>query len=175
MAYYDDWPVLGSEDVNPRQQRLFEQYEEYLLRYIKERYETRGRFWNRDYSGLDAYEHSVEPNRQHFLDSLGGWPWDRQDLHLRFEPLATNLDFRVERVYYRVFDGVESDALLLTPLGRGPHPGIVLQIGIYGVPETACGFTETEHAGIDSSYHRIGGRAGDARLYRARHAHGDRV
>ena len=59
MAYYDDWPVLGPAEVNPRQQRLFEQYEEYLLRYIKERYETRGRFWNRDYSGLDAYEHSV--------------------------------------------------------------------------------------------------------------------
>ena len=158
MAYYDDWPVLGSEDVNPRQQRLFEQYEDYLLHYIKQLYDARGRFWNRDYSGLDAYEHSVEPNRQHFLDSLGGWPWDRQDLHLRVEPLATNSDFRIERVYYRVFDGVESDALLLTPLGRGPHPGIVLQIGIYGVPETACGFTETEHAGIDSSYHRIGGR-----------------
>ena len=80
MAYYDDWPVLGSEDVNPRQQRLFEQYEDYLLHYIKQLYDARGRFWNRDYSGLDAYEHSVEPNRQHFLDSLGGWPWDRQDL-----------------------------------------------------------------------------------------------
>ena len=39
MAYYDDWPVLGPAEVNPRQQRLFEQYEEYLLRYIKERYD----------------------------------------------------------------------------------------------------------------------------------------
>ena len=158
MAYYDDWPVLGPEDVNPRQQRLFEQYEDYLLRYVKERYDTRGRYWNRDFSGLAAYEQSVEANREHFLASLGGWPWDRQDLHLRIEHLTTTLDFRVERVYFRVFDNIETDALLLTPLGKGPYPGLVLQIGIYGVPETACGFTETEHAGIDSTYHRIGGR-----------------
>ena len=158
MAYYDDWPVLGIDDVNPRQQRLFEQYEEYLLRYVKERYEARGRYWNRDFSGLDAYERSVEPNRQHFLESLGGWPWERQDLHLRVEPLAETRDFRVERAHYRVFDRIETDALLLTPHGAGPFPGLVLQIGIYGVPETACGFTETEHAGIDSTYHRIGGR-----------------
>lgn len=158
MAYYDDWPVLGIEDVNPRQQRLFEQYEDYLLRYIKERYDSRGRYWNRDFAGLDAYEASVEPNRQHFLDSLGGWPWDRQALHMRIEPLETTLDFRSERVYYRVFDNVESDAILLTPHGKGPFPGLVLQIGIYGVPETACGFTADEHAGKDSTYHRIGGR-----------------
>ena len=158
MAYYDDWPVLGSEDVNPRQQRLFEQYDDYLLHYIKQLYDARERYWNRDYSGLDAYVHSVEPNRQHFLDSLGGWPWERHDMHLRIEPLATTEDFRIERVYYRVFEGVDSDALLLTPHGKGPFPGLVLQIGIYGVPETACGFTPDEHAGKDSSYHRIGGR-----------------
>ena len=96
MAYYDDWPVLGAEEVNPRQQWL-EQYEEYLLR-VKQCYERRGRFWNRDYSGLDTYVHSV-PNRQHFLDSRG-WPWDRR---LRPTRRAAGRTFAST---YRVFDGV---------------------------------------------------------------------
>jgi len=154
----DQWPIFTPADVYPRQKALYEQYETYYLRLIRDMYERRGRFWNRDYASPAAYEKSVEPNRQHFLNLIGGWHWDRQDLHLRTEHLATVQDFRVERVTYRLFDSLDSDALLLTPHGEGPFPALLLQIGINGVPETACGFTEAEVAGTDSTYHKIGAR-----------------
>ena len=147
MAYYDDWPVYGGQHrieaighakdgkgrvlhgrlsleskkwKLPRQQRLFEQYEEYLLRYtFKERYETRGRQFleSRLLRPGCGYEHSVEPNRQPLtytefarkalsLSVVAGWAYAAGispaglmrylTLSSRWQHL--NLDFRIERV-----------------------------------------------------------------------------
>lgn len=149
--------LLTAEDIYPRQKALFDQYEAYYMRTIKEQYDCRGRFWNRDFSSPEAYEKSVEPNRQHFLQLVGGWHWERQDLQLRKGLIAEFSAYTIERVTYRLFDVIETDALLLTPKGEGPFPAILLQIGVNGVPETACGFTEEERGG-KGSYHRLGAR-----------------
>lgn len=148
--------LLGAEDIYPRQRALFDQYEAYLIRTLTEAFRTRGRFWNRDFSSPQAYEASVEPNRQHFLSSLGGWPWERQALNPRPETVKSFSAFTLERVTYRLFDTIETDALLLTPRGRGPFPAVLCQVGVNGAPERICGFdAEVPDGGV---YRRIGAR-----------------
>jgi dienelactone hydrolase len=153
----DDPPVLTADDIYPRQKALFDQYEAYLMRTIKRAYDDRGRLWHRDFSSPEAYERSVEPNRRHWLELLGGWPWERGDLNARFERIADCAEYRVERVTYRVFEDVETDAILLTPQGDAPpggFPAVLCQVGVNGCPETICGFTGVS----DATYHKIGSR-----------------
>jgi len=154
----DDDFVFVADDVYPRQRRLFDDYEAYLLRTIKDQYNRRGRFWKRDFSSPEAYAESVVPNRQHFLDYLGGWPWERQDLHLTIEPIREFERFRLERATYRVFDTIDVDALLLTPHGDGPFPAILAQVGVNGAPERICGFEEGHTDWTCIPYRAIGKR-----------------
>ena len=67
--------VFVADDVYPRQRKLFDDYEACLLRTIKDQYDRRGRFWNRDFSSPAAYARSVEPNRQHFLRRSATIDW----------------------------------------------------------------------------------------------------
>jgi len=154
----DDDFVFVADDVYPRQRRLFDDYEAYLLRTIKDQYNRRGRFWKRDFSSPEAYAESVVPNRQHFLDYLGGWPWERQDLHLTIEPIREFERFRLERATYRLFDMIDVDALLLTPHGDGPFPAILAQVGVNGAPERICGFEEGHTDWTCIPYRAIGKR-----------------
>lgn len=149
--------TFTAEDVYPRQKALFEQYAEYFLRHIKAQYDRRGRFWRRDYSNPEAYERSVEPNRRHFLEAIGGWPWERGELELRREKVAELPAFAVERVHYRLFDRIATDALLLVPHGPGPFPALLTPAGVNGAPETVCGLTEASREATNC-YHRIGSR-----------------
>jgi dienelactone hydrolase len=157
MPQRDDDIVFGPEVIYPRQKALFDQYQDYLLRTIRAEYDRRGRFWNRDFSSPAAYERSVEPNREHFLASLGGWPWERQDLRLRTERLYDFAAYSLDRVTYRLFDTIETDALLLTPHGAGPFPAVLAQAGVNCTPERICGYEEDQRDGR-GTYHRIGAR-----------------
>ncbi|MFO7898406.1 MAG: hypothetical protein R6V58_05035 [Planctomycetota bacterium] len=157
MKMDDGELTFEPDDICPRQRKLFDQYERYLTERVKDAYERRGRFWNRDFSSPEAYETSVEPNRQHFRELVGGWPADRADLGLEREPIAELDGFTVERVHYTIRDGIRTDALLLLPAAAGPHPAVLCQIGVNGVPETLCGFTE-ESRTTNPSYNRIGQR-----------------
>jgi len=148
--------LFSADEVSPRQRALFDQVEEYLFRTARDLFERRGRFWNRDFSSPEAYERSVAPNREHFLDSLGGWPWERGPLEARKETVQEFAAFRMERVTYRLFDTVETDSLLLTPRGDGPFPAILCQVGVNGPPERILGFDgDLPDGGI---YKRIGAR-----------------
>ena len=149
--------TLGTDDVYPRQRALFDAYVAYYTRRLKELYDRRGEKWNRDFSSPEAYERSVEPNREHFRQTLGGWPWERGPLGLEREPVAELPGFRVERVHYTVFEEVRTDALLLLPEGEGPFPAVLCQVGVNGAPETILGFTEISRD-PDNAYHQVGRR-----------------
>jgi dienelactone hydrolase len=153
----DPIPTFTAADIYPRQRALFDQYEAYLMRTIRQLYDARGRLWRRDFASPEAYERSVEPNRRHWLEALGGWPWAREDLDAEFETLADCADFRIERVSYRIFEDLRTDAILLTPRADPPaagFPAVLCQVGVNGCPETICGFTGVS----DATYHRIGQR-----------------
>ena len=119
---------------------LFDHFEAYLRRTIKDLYDRRGRFWSRDFSSPEAYARSVEPNRQHFLNSLGGWPWERQDVGLRIEPIEDFPAFRLERVTYRLLDTIDTDALLEDVAAHVPRYMIPKVVEVVDeLPKTSSG------------------------------------
>lgn len=149
--------IIGSEDIFPRQKRLFDQYALFLLNEACEAHHAREKLWQRDFSSQDAYIKSVEPNRQHFLQTIGGWPWPRNDLQVRREKIVEFQSYTVERVFYAPFEQVKFDVLLLVPKGKGPFPALLIPGGVNAVPETVCGLTAISHSS-SSSYHRMGAR-----------------
>ncbi len=151
----DDSFALTPDDVYPRQRALFDQFVAYYATLIKEKYDRRHEKWHRDFSSPEAYERSVEPNRGHLLDVLGGWHWEREDLGLSREVIAEFPDagYRLERAGYRIFTGIETDGLLLVPHGDGPFPGLICQVGVNGAPVRICGLD-----GLQTNYRRIGAR-----------------
>lgn len=139
-----EYDVIPWEDIDGRRQALFEQYEQWFRRHLQELEDTRERRWQRDYSSLEAYERSVTPNRERWLDFLTTWDEPRCDLQPRVEPVADYDRFRLERVWLQVREGLEMDALLFTPhqplaAQDGRLPAVVCQHGMNGTPEEACG------------------------------------
>lgn len=152
-----DDPRIPEEDIQKLRVRLYEQFDAYYSRLCAETEHTRQQRWARDFSSLEAYERSVEPNRQRFLQMMGGWHWEREDLKPRVEHLLDTDDYRLERVFLTCFAGMEIDCLLLTPPGPGPRPAVIAQHGLSGTPEVVCGFTD--YGGV---YGRIGIRLAQA-------------
>ena len=92
-----DDPILPWPDIDARRRRLYERYERYYDRRAAQRHQSRGERWSRDFASLEAYRASVQPNRERFLQMMGGWPWPREDLQARREPLAETAGYTLER------------------------------------------------------------------------------
>ncbi len=152
-----DDPRIPESDIQRLRARLYHQYDEYYSRLCAATENTRQARWHRDFSSLDAYEESVEPNRRRFLEMMGGWHWEREDLKPRVEHLLDTDDYRLDRVFLTCFAGIEMDCLLLTPPGDGPRPAVMAQHGLSGSPEVVCGFTD-----YGDAYGRIGIRLAQA-------------
>ena len=150
-----DDPQLTGKDVDPLRRRLFEAYDNWLMRQCRERYDERAARWQRDFSGPEAYSRSVAPNRERLLAMIGGWPWKRGPLEPSIEEIAATDAYTTSRVFYTSFDDVRVDAILILPHGAGPFPAVLAQHGVNHTPEQICGFTEPEHS---AAYHEIGVR-----------------
>jgi len=157
------YDAIPWEDIDERRRALFEQYELWLRRRL-EQLEAGGREerWQRDFASLEAYERSIEPNRERWRDFLTTWDEPRCDLQPRIEHVAETERFRLERVWLQVRPGLEMDALLLTPhTGRvgasvpDALPAVVCQHGMNGTPEEACGL---DPAGDTNPYNYCGVR-----------------
>ena len=151
----EDDPRLTGADVDPLRQQLFEAYDNWLMRQCREHYDARGGNWQRDYTSLQSYTHSVAPNRERLLAMIGGWPWDAWPLEPRTEEIATTDTYTASRVWYTSFDDVRVDSILIRPHGDGPFPAVLAQHGVNHTPEQICGFCDPEHS---AAYHEIGVR-----------------
>ena len=132
-------------------QRLLRNEAEDLLRAEILNYEPRQQqWWNRDYSGLAAYDHSVEVNRIRWSQALGVPP-------LEDSPFAADLapfyeDERIE-VSWLTLDflagagasGLRARALLALPKGAAaPPPLVIAQHGIGSSPERVFGLDDPQ-------------------------------
>ncbi|MGH2370206.1 MAG: hypothetical protein ACRDI2_18685, partial [Chloroflexota bacterium] len=153
-------PQFSAADVDGRRERLYRAWEEYLLREARWTYQARARYWPWDFSSIAAYERSLAAPRRRWQALLGGWPRTRPPLAPRVELLATEADtggrYRLERVWFTALEGVEIDALLLTPPappGSGRRAAVLVQHGLSGTPEEVVGVIP---GGERNAYRRIG-------------------
>lgn len=115
-----------------------DQLEKYLQQWIIEGYEERAEdAWQRDYSSIDAFKRSVEPNREGWKAILNP-PELRKTGQLKKEPHPYLKDIHAEWVELPL-GPITAQALLVFPAEASkdnPAPIIVVQHGIGSYPET---------------------------------------
>lgn len=126
--------------------------ESYLRRWLVDEYPERAaKAWSRDYSSIDAFLASVEPNRQRWLEVLSppdlaiGGPVQR-----RPHPPVADLDG--EWLIVPLTGGLQAEGVLVVPASAtGPVPLVIAQHGLGSWPEKLFGI---EDAG--GAYHAYG-------------------
>ncbi len=132
------------------------QHDRYLDALAEQAYQVRESRWQRDYTSAAAYERSVAPNRQAWLDMMGGLPPEHERV-----PLAPDRRVVVERddhTVYAVTLGMLPDVrlfgYLLVPKGiASPRAAVVTQHGLGGAVQAVAGLLEQ-----DDAYHQFGRR-----------------
>ena len=150
---------VPAKDVLARHQEQYDQLERYLDRQIRRAEEERPRAWKRDFTGVEAYERSVEPWRKKLAVWLGGTDYKAPaDLAARGENLAETKAFTAYRVRFAAFEDVQVYGVLLLPKGEAKRrPAVIAVHGMQGSPESVCGLADKE------DYHqRFGARLAEA-------------
>ena len=116
----------------------------FLARQLKAVVGRRPGRWQRDVASPEAYERSVEANRKRLLKIVGLLD-QREEVQMQL--LATHRQpalvgegpgYRIERVRWNVFRGIEGEGLLLEPSGPAVA-NIVALPDCDWTPEAACG------------------------------------
>ncbi len=115
-----------------------DQIETYLQNWIIEYYEDRAnKVWHRDYSSIDAFKRSVEPNRKAWREILNP-PTLRKTGPLKKEPHPYLEDIRAEWVVLPLGPVTAEGILVFPPEASkdNPVPLVIVQHGIGSTPET---------------------------------------
>ena len=98
--------------------------DQYLMRAIEGSRVTRQKFWRRDFSAREAYEKSIQPNREHFRKMIGAVDARLPVKELEFiggtvtpARIAETDRYTIHAVRWPVFAGVFGEGLLLQPKG----------------------------------------------------------
>ena len=101
--------------------RMMDGAHRFVERKIEESIQTRQRYWNRDFTSRQAYERSVEPNRQRFMKSIGvvdpRLPVTIERFGDADNPalVAETPAYRIYQVRWPVLEHVSGEGLLLQP------------------------------------------------------------
>ncbi len=127
-----------TEFLNDRNQAYQDELENYLSKYLVDQYNDRSaKFWNRDYTTIDGFKRSVEPNRKKWESVVIKPP-----VLEKTGPL-TKRPYTVEGIKGEWIEiplgSLKAEAFLAFPEKtgkRGPVPLIIVQHGIGSTPET---------------------------------------
>ena len=114
-------PLTWEGDLS---ERMMDGAHRFVERKLDESVQNRERFWHRDFTSRQAYERSVEDNRQRFMASIGVVDPRVPVAIERFgdnDDTATVAETSVYRIYqvrWPVLDGVSGEGLLLEPRTR---------------------------------------------------------
>lgn len=163
----DTSPAVLARTARDRQQLAKAETEDFLraasAAWVQRRNEG---LWHRDYSSVQAYARSVEPNRVRWQAAVGnaadvGLPPAVGSI-LR-EPFLSDRDVEAHWLTVPVAQGLNARAALAFPRQRsGPLPLVIAQHGISSSPERVMGFDDNE--GLYHAYGRALVRAGFAVL-----------
>ncbi len=162
MAFYGNIAETGAglikRGVSDRQHLLRCETEDFLRALSLDYEPRRERFWNRDYSSLEAYEASVAPNREAWRAAVGIFDLELQPLSVAREPFLETDAVHAEWITLPVAEGLNARAVLALPKrGNGPFPVVICQHGIGSSPERVFGFDDDSEI-----YHAYGQRIVEA-------------
>lgn len=98
--------------------------DEFVTNYTKEIIGNRERFWERDFSSWEAYQSSIQLNRQHLGEILGiKGPRSLPQLKIKSKPghktmVAETSKCAIYEVEWQVQEGLIAEGLLLLPKGK---------------------------------------------------------
>lgn len=162
MTFYDNVfeaaPGLIQRGQQDRQNLMRHETEDFL-RALSEQYPARQpEFWQRDYSSVDAFLTSVEPNRRRWLEAVGDFGPPLADMNPLVEPWMEDDRMIGWWVTIDLYPGLRGRGVLVLPkAGSGPFPTVICQHGIGSSPERVFGFGDD--AGL---YHGYGQRVVEA-------------
>lgn len=157
------YKTIPYSDIDVRRKKVYKSYENYLMAQCRKAYVERENKWNRDYSSIEAYERSIEKNRQHLKEMLGFWEEDREPVKVsKEEKLFEEKNFTVKRIYLNIKEDIWTYCLLLIPHRKSEegYVPLIVQHGYGGSPEAVCGFIKDAYA-PDYSYWALGARAAE--------------
>jgi len=117
----DAKPLTDTGDMS---RAMLDGIHRFTERKIDESVEARAKLWKRDPSSREAYEKSIQPNRESFQKIIGivdprvKVTMERFGDDDRGGLVAENEAFRVEQVRWPVLQGVHGEGLLLEPKGK---------------------------------------------------------
>lgn len=131
--------------------RLVDGVDQFLLKKLDASIAERSQHWQRDFTSPEAYDHSIEPNRQRLARILGV-----RDPRIAFDGLefvATTSQpaevgrgpgYKIIAVRWPVIRQIHGEGLLLIPDGNGKVPAarVVAIPDADQTPEAICGLTE---------------------------------
>lgn len=129
-----------------RTDQYADQLETYLQHWLVDDYPERAaKFWNRDYSSIEAFVRSVEPNRLRWRDVLKP-PELRTTGEAQRQPHPPLAELNAEWLSIPL-DGITAEALFVVPKNTSadhPVPLIIVQHGIGSYPERTFGLLDDE-------------------------------
>lgn len=125
----------------------------FLLREIERAADSRSQHWNRDFSSADAYNRSIEPNRQRLKHLLGirepRIPFDGLELlatTAQSHVVGKGTGYKILAVRWPVIRNVHGEGLLLVP-DAAPVANVIAIPDADQTPEMICGLQD----GVDSA------------------------
>src|SRR5579859_5075784 len=133
--------------------QMVEGIHRYLDRATVASIESREQFWKRDYGSAELYNQSVAPNRDHLRTIIGSVDQRIPATGIRLEAttpeapaIGSGSGYKVYRVRWPVFEGVDGDGILLEPESR-PVARIVAIPDADWTPEMLAGM----EPGVDAA------------------------
>ncbi|HIE51106.1 MAG TPA: hypothetical protein EYP85_05050, partial [Armatimonadetes bacterium] len=135
MTFYDN--VLTAPEglirrgINDRQSLQRRETEDFLRALSEELPRRREQLWQWDYSSVEAFLQSVEPNRQRWLAAVGDFGPPAAEMAPQREPFLEDEQIIAEWVTIRLFDRLHGRAVLARPKEHSePLPLVLCQHGI---------------------------------------------
>jgi len=130
--------------IQDRQSLLRREVEDHLRRVTLDYEPRRERFWKRDYSSIDAFERSVEPNRRRWGQAVGMFDDDGPaPLDPQLLPFYEDDRMVAHWLTITLFPGLYGRAILALPKGCShPVPLVIAQHGIGSSPERVFGLDD---------------------------------
>ena len=128
--------------VADRQSLHRREMEDYLRQETLKYGERQKKFWHRDYSSVEKYLASIEPNRERWQDAVGRLEAVEVAPQAKLAPWHDDEKYSAYQLILQVLPGLHARGILALPKGKKAAPLVVAQHGIGSSPERVFGLDD---------------------------------